>query len=165
MTTGNELSYDLKAVIARRRLLAAMTSALPSARLVDLRHGLALLPVYGAMSDAVADPAQPPRTDFWSLPRGFDGVLAEWSHQGPVAYVEAEYFGGAGEENAAVWHDGQLVLGPLHLVEGELPSTDGTPVCRALRELGVRAAEGEDEFTAVGLGKHRSTEGWAGLTT
>ncbi|MEU4490109.1 hypothetical protein AB0H94_35435 [Streptomyces purpurascens] len=158
------MSYDLKAVIARSNLLAAMTSTLPSARLVELQHGLALLPVCGALSDVVTDPVQPRRTDFWSLPRGFDRVLAEWSNEGPVAYVEAEYFGGTGEENVAVWHDGQLALGPLHLVDSELPSTDGTPVCRALRELGVRA-EGEDEFTAVGLGKHRSTEGWAGMTT
>ncbi|MFD5779453.1 hypothetical protein ACFVWX_04075 [Streptomyces sp. NPDC058220] len=159
------MSYDLKAVIAGSGLLAAVVGGLPSARVVDLRQGLALLPVSDALSDAVAGADQHCRTDFWSLPSGFDRVLAAWSKEGSVAYVEAEYFGGLGEENVAVWRDGQLVLGPLHLVEGELPSSEGTPLCRALRELGVRAGKREDEFTAVGLGKHRNTEGWAGATT
>ncbi|MBB3078645.1 hypothetical protein [Streptomyces violarus] len=159
------MSYDLKAVIARNSLLAAMASTLPSARVVGLQQGLALLPVSDALSDAVTDRAQPRRTDFWSLPSGFDRVLAEWSEAGSIAYVEAEYFGGTGEENVAVWRDGRLVLGPLHLLDGELPPSDGTPVCLALREVGVRAAEEEDEFTTVGLGKHRNTEGWAGKST
>ncbi|MFF5860076.1 hypothetical protein ACFY8B_31405 [Streptomyces sp. NPDC012751] len=35
-------------------------------------------------------------TDFWSHPPGFDLVLAEWAKEGPVANVEAEYFGGIG---------------------------------------------------------------------
>jgi len=159
------LSYDLKAVIAERSLLAAVASGLPWARVVNLQQGLALLPVSDALSEAVADADRPRRADFWGLPPGFDRVLAEWSGEGSVAYVEAEYFGGAGEENVAVWRDEQLVLGPLHLVEGELPSGEGTPVCRALRELGVRAGEREDEYTAAGLGKHRNTEGWASVTT
>ncbi len=159
------LSHDLKAVIAGSGLLAAMASGLSSARVVDLKQGLALLPISDALSDAVADADRPRRTDFWSLPPGFDLVLAKWSKQGPVAYVEAEYFGGVGEENVAVWCDGQLVLGPLHLVEGELPSSEGSPVCRALRVLGVRPGEREDEFTAVGLGRHRNVEGWTGVPT
>ncbi|MFJ8150572.1 hypothetical protein ACIQ6R_36905 [Streptomyces sp. NPDC096048] len=159
------MSYDLKAVIAGSRLLAAVAVGLPSARVVDLQQGLALLPLSDAFSEAVADADQPRRADFWSLPSGFDRVLAGWSKEGSVAYVESEYFGGAGEENVAVWRNGRLVLGPLHLVEGELPSDAGSPVCRALRELGVRAGEREDEFMAVGLGKHRNTEEWASVTT
>ncbi|MER5563872.1 hypothetical protein [Streptomyces sp. NPDC002506] len=159
------MSYDLKAVIAGSGLLAAVTGGLPSACVADLQQGLALLPLSDAFSEAVADADQPRRGDFWSLPPGFDRVLAAWSMEGSVAYVESEYFGGAGEENVAVWRNGRLVLGPLHLAEGELPPDAGTPVCRALRELGVRVREREDEFTAVGLGLHRNTEEWASATT
>ncbi|MFE4720491.1 hypothetical protein ACFRLW_29550, partial [Streptomyces sp. NPDC056728] len=97
---------------------------------------------------------------FWSLPAGFDRVLAEWSKEGPVAYAESEYFGGVGEENVAVWRDGRLALGPLHLLEGESPPAEGTPVCRALRALGVLAGERDDEFASAGLGEHRDTEEW-----
>lgn len=154
------MSHDLKAVIAGSGLLASVAGELAAARIVELRHGLALVPMTAALSDALTDASQARRTDFWCLPAGFDRVLAEWSAQGPVAYVEAEYFGGAGEENAAVWCDGELALGPLHLVEGELPPSEGTPVCRVLRELGVRAGGPDDEFTRVGLGAHRDAEGW-----
>ncbi|MFF4353848.1 hypothetical protein [Streptomyces sp. NPDC001530] len=146
-------------MIARKGLLDAVTGDLSAARVVDLRHGLALVPMTDVLSDALTDASRARRTDFWSLPASFDGVLAEWSKGGPVAYAEAEYFGGAGEENVAVWRDGELVLGPLHLVEGEPAPAEATPVCQALRELGVRAGE-DDEFTVVGLGEHRDNEGW-----
>ncbi|MGA5322152.1 hypothetical protein ACPCIU_17160 [Streptomyces seoulensis] len=36
---------------------------------------------------------------------------------GPVARVEAEFFGGLGEQWATVWEGGGVVLGPLHLAE------------------------------------------------
>ncbi|MEU0048640.1 hypothetical protein [Streptomyces sp. NPDC006309] len=153
------MGYDLRAVIAERGLLAAVTADVSAARLVDVRHGLALLPMTGVLSDALTDAARPRRTAFWSLPPGFDDVLAEWSRTGSVAYAEAEYFGGVGEENAAVWRDGELVLGPLHLAEGETAPAGGSPVCQVLRALGVHAGQ-EDEFTAVGLGEHRDNEGW-----
>ncbi|MGW2305886.1 hypothetical protein [Streptomyces sp. NPDC001809] len=153
------MSYDLKAVIAGRGLLEVLTGELPAARLVDLRHGLALLPMTDALSDTLTDGSRARHSAFWSLPAGFDEALFEWSKRGSVAYVEAEYFGGVGEENAAVWRDGELVLGPLHLVEGEPTPAERTPVCQALRALGVRAGE-DDEFTAAGLGAHRNNDGW-----
>ncbi|MET9104975.1 hypothetical protein [Streptomyces zhihengii] len=112
-----------------------------------------------ALSDALTDASQARHSAFWRLPAGFDEVLVDWSRTGSVAYVEAEYFGGVGEENAAVWRDGELVLGPLHLVEGELAPTEGSPVCQALRALGISAGE-DDEFTAVGLDAHRNNDGW-----
>ncbi|MET8030591.1 hypothetical protein [Streptomyces avermitilis] len=33
----------------------------------------------------------------------------------PVAYVEADYFGGVGEQQAAVWDGETIALGPLHV--------------------------------------------------
>ncbi|MFK4599844.1 hypothetical protein [Streptomyces pristinaespiralis] len=153
------MSYDLKAVIARRDLLDVVTRDLSAARVVDLPHGLALLPMTDALSDALTDASRARHSAFWSLPAGFDEVLVDWSRTGSVAYVEAEYFGGVGEENAAVWRDGELVRGPLHLVEGELTPTEGSPVCQALRALGVSAGE-DDEFTAAGLDAHRNNDGW-----
>ncbi|MFJ6524686.1 hypothetical protein ACIQMZ_05365 [Streptomyces longwoodensis] len=93
------------------------------------------------------------------MPGGFDRVLAGWSAGGPVAYVEAEYFGGVGEQRAAVWEGGALVLGPLQAEEGRPFPPAGSPVSRALRRLGVAARAGEDEFSAVGLHRHRTSGG------
>jgi hypothetical protein len=157
---GNELSHNLKAVVADSELLTALTADFPSARIARLRHGLTLMPVTDALLTALGAESQVRRAGFWSLTAGLDQQLAQWSKGGPVSYVECEYFGGVGEENAAVWRDGSVVLGPLHLLEGETAPVEGTPVCRALRELGVTASGAQDEFTIVGLGDHRDGDDW-----
>ncbi|MFI2435226.1 hypothetical protein [Streptomyces sp. NPDC018693] len=154
------MSYDLKAVVADSELLTAVTAELPSARITRLRHGLTLMPVTDALLTVLGVESQVRRVGFWNLTAELDQRLAEWSKGGPVAYVESEYFGGVGEENAVVWRDGSVVLGPLHLLENETAPVEGTPVCRALRELGITASGAQDEFTIVGLGDHRDTEDW-----
>ncbi|NUO46553.1 MAG: hypothetical protein HOV82_31520 [Streptomyces sp.] len=74
--------------------------------------------------DAVTDGEATGVLGFWKLPGGFEGLLARWSVGGPVACVEAEYFGGVGEQRAAVRGGGSLALGPLE-----------TPARRGLRTL------------------------------
>lgn len=39
--------------------------------------------------------------------------------------------------------------------------SEPSPISRALARLGVTRAGARDEFDAVGLGRHRSTENWA----
>ncbi|MGY5123676.1 hypothetical protein [Streptomyces nigrescens] len=114
----------------------------------------------GALFDSVADCSDPGALGFWRLSGGFEKTLADWSTAGPVAYVEAAYFGGVGEQQAAVWDGGTIVLGPLHVQEGQPFPPAGSAVSQALRRLGVVASAGEDEFSAVGLDRHRHGEGW-----
>ncbi|MEU6226178.1 hypothetical protein [Streptomyces sp. NPDC047042] len=97
---------------------------------------------------------------FWKLPGGFDGRLAEWSAAGPVAYVEAEYFGGVGTQRAAVWAEGLLALGPVDTPARGRLFRSISPISQALRQLGAVRALGEDEFDAVGLARHRDNDGW-----
>ncbi|MFF2432010.1 hypothetical protein [Streptomyces mirabilis] len=97
---------------------------------------------------------------FWRLPGGFDKRLADWSAAGAVAYVEAEYFGGVGEQHAAVWADGAVVLGPLHVLEGQPFGSAGSPISQALQRLGVVADAATDEFATVELDRHRHSEDW-----
>lgn len=87
-------------------------------------------------------------------------MLARWSRAGAVAYVEAEYFGGVGRQCTAVWSAGALSLGPLTLDEHQQIPMQGTPISVALRSLGALRTPGADEFAAVGLQRHRETEGW-----
>ncbi|MFB7576979.1 MULTISPECIES: hypothetical protein [unclassified Streptomyces] len=97
---------------------------------------------------------------FWRLPGGFERLLAQWSAAGPVAYAEAEYFGGVGEQRAAVWVDGTLALGPLDAPTRRWFSRAVSPISQALRRLGARRGLGEDEFEAVGLDRHRNNDDW-----
>ncbi|WP_317444629.1 hypothetical protein [Streptomyces collinus] len=115
-----------------------------------------------ALFDSVADGSGGRALGFWRLPGGFEETLVAWSAGGPVAYVEAEYFGGVGEQRAVVCDGGAVVLGPLHLEEGQPFAPAGSPISQALRRLGVVARAGGDEFSAAGLDRYRHGEAWAG---
>ncbi|MFK0194549.1 hypothetical protein [Kitasatospora sp. NPDC090308] len=150
------MGYYLEAVVAAEPLLRAAAADLPDAHVVPLRQGLALIPMTDALHDALTDPVAERLRPFQRLPRGFQHTLAAWSADGPVAYVEADIWGGTGDQYALAWTGGALTLGPL---------TDRTPVgpsaiSRALRHLGVSGEGHRDEFDAVGLGRHRRTESW-----
>jgi len=74
------------------------------------------------------------------------------SHHGPVAYVETDYFGGAGVQAATVWESGSVRMPAQKAGKG--------PINRALRLMGVRAGLLQDEFDVVGLGANRSNDDW-----
>ena len=131
---------------------------MPAAGSVPPGQGLAPIPVTGGLFDSVTDGDVPHPLGFRWLPGGFEHRLTARSAAGPVAFVKAEYFGGAGEQRAAVWADGDLVLGPRWVAVGQRCPAAGSPVSQALRQLGVVARGGEDEFAAVGLGRHRHSE-------
>ncbi len=60
-----------------------------------------------------------------------------------------------------MWQAVQLVLGPIIMAEDAPPSAAGqSPISQALRCLGVSADGHFDEFDAVGMGRHRDTDGW-----
>ncbi|MFI9785820.1 hypothetical protein ACIHEI_20310 [Kitasatospora sp. NPDC051984] len=146
------MGYHLEAVIAAEPLLRAATADLPDAHVVPLAQGLALLPMTDDLHDAVMD-GTPAHPGFRKLPGGFHHTLATWSATGPVAYVEADVFGGTGEQRAAVWLDGALAVGPT-------TARRRGPISQVLRHLGARADGHRDEFDAVGLGRHRHLEDW-----
>ncbi|MFD7781684.1 hypothetical protein ACFV4Q_01000 [Streptomyces nojiriensis] len=154
------MAYVLQAVIAGDELLRDALRDLPAAKVALLGQGLSLAPMTGALFDAVADGTDVDHLGFRRLPGGFDRLLAEWSVGGPLAYVEAEYFGGVGEQHAAVWAGGAIVLGPLHVQEGQPAPPAGSPISQALRRLGLLTIGAEDEFSAAGLGRHRHSGGW-----
>ncbi|MFF2075604.1 hypothetical protein ACFVXG_12715 [Kitasatospora sp. NPDC058162] len=160
------MSYELQALIGMLELLTVAAAEVPTARVVPLAQGLALIPVTPAVLSALQGDTAVPKpgggAGFGWHSAGFELRLAAWSKAGPIACVEAEYFGGSGTQRAAVWSDGRIVLGPLASGEFEPVSAEGTPISRALRRLGGFVGPGRtDEFDSVGLGAHRSTAGWA----
>lgn len=158
--------YCLQAVIATESVLRELAATVTKARIVPLGQHLSLLPMTDAQLKAVTAAGAPKLDGFWKAPAGFGRVLAACSATGPLAYVEADYFGGTGIQTAQVWDAGKVVLGPLHVSEGEPFPATGSPISQALRRLGA-TTEGYrivgfdiDEFDAVGLGRHRDTDDW-----
>jgi hypothetical protein len=152
--------YCLQAVIAAESVLRELAATVAKARIVPLGQHLSLLPMTDAQLKAVTAAGAPKLDGFWKAPAGFSRVLATCSATGPLAYIEADCFGGTGIQAAQVWDAGKVILGPLHLAEGEpLPAT-GSPISQALRRLGATKGNHIDEFDAVGLGRHRDTDDW-----
>jgi hypothetical protein len=149
--------YELQAVIGSNDSFRAGTDHLKRRRVVELAGGLSLIPVTDELRAELGASGVGPRTwGFEGLSAGVEDLVVLLSARSPVAYVEAEYFGGVGSQAAAVFESGQLILGPLF----EKDVTGKSPISRVLHTLGIHAAVGLDEFDTVGLGRHRSTRGW-----
>lgn len=78
-----------------------------------------------------------------------DAFGAWLSLRGAVAYVETNYFGGAGDQGACAWREGARIYGPRRADEGVINE--------ALAAIGVVRGSG-DEFKALGLHERRSNE-------
>lgn len=94
------------------------------------------------------------------LPR----TLCDLSLSGPVAHVRAEFWGGEGDQTAAVWRAGVREWGPAHTSEFSGPREDW-PINAALARLGVASAgpdapDYRDLFVEVGLGEGRDEQDW-----
>lgn len=94
------------------------------------------------------------------LPR----ILRDLSLGGPLAHVQADFWGGEGDQTAALWRAGVQEWGPVHTSEFSGPREDW-PINAALARLGVASAgpgapDYRDRFVEVGLGQGRDEEDW-----
>jgi hypothetical protein len=155
--------HDVKALIAKHDTLTAGARRFESAVVCPLVQGFSLLPITDALakelvvhrSGTKATLAKP----MHGLSDGLHALAAEISRVSPVAYIVTYYFGGQGGQDALAWDKGSLRFSPA--TQGYDQAWPNSPISQALRAIGVVAAEGEDEFDTVGLGKHRETHRWA----
>lgn len=140
------MSYRLDAVVGDFDRLRSWAVAVPGAVVAPLMQRMGLLPLSPALRD--------------DLP----GILRDLSKGGPVAHVEADFWGGEGDQTAALWRDGVLDWGPVHASDFSGPRADW-PINAALARLGVVGArsgapEYRDLFVEVGLGRGRDEDDW-----
>jgi hypothetical protein len=137
--------YHIYALVGREATVKLAAARVPGAEVVPLRFGLAGVTLTDAVVAALGDDgAQPPFIEFVKLTAAASAWVREASMKGPVAYVEAEEADGAGWHAAIAWRNGDRLFGPQH-VEGR------APVNEALRQLGVVATRGLDEFDTLDL--------------
>lgn len=160
--------YELTAVLADAATLVRATAGWEHATVVPLREGTGLLPVsgelftemFGVRRETCADGPSAKSPFLYPVRPALEELLAAWSTEHPVAYVEAELFGGDGYQSAAVWSGGTRVWGPVFDETLDGPHAD-RPINGALARLGVQGGgPAYDLFDAVGLGGERTTEGW-----
>jgi hypothetical protein len=132
------------AVVARAAELGVMSSP------IALESSFAWVPVPDHEIDRLAGTttlARSPRDErFVHFGGALPAVIAELSMHGPVAYIETEYFGGAGTQVATAFNRRVRIL-------------ECGSVNEALRMIGVRAARGRDEWDTLGLSAHRGMPG------
>ncbi|WP_410814748.1 hypothetical protein [Micromonospora sp. 067-2] len=161
------MGYQLSAVVADADLLREQAAELDHAVLGELRQDFALLPVTPQLvvelTGSLPDFALDDRTDEHPfglvLSPTLVEVLAGWSQQGPVAYLEAEFVGGTGYQSAAVWLGGASSWGPRFDNVLDAPR-DQWPINAALIRLGVERGTWIDPFAELGLHLERNTDGW-----
>jgi hypothetical protein len=141
------MGYYLQAVLGRE--LARHASAFGNARVVPLEQSVDMIPVTDELHQEIGSGDELPR--FEKLSPKVQAWVGRISVAGPVAYVEAEFFGGLGGQAAVAWSEGSQSLGPIHAKDA---------INQALRFLGVRPDGAHDEFDAVGLGRYRNTADW-----
>ncbi|MEU1520360.1 hypothetical protein ABZ490_51120 [Streptomyces sp. NPDC005811] len=140
------MSYRLNAALGDFDRLRSWASEVPWAVVAPLaqRMGLLVLPA--------------------ELPGDLPGTLSDLSRGGPVAHVEADFWGGDGHQTAALWRAGVREWGPAHTSEFGGPREEW-PINAALARLGVVRADPDapdhrDLFVDVGLGQGRDDEDW-----
>jgi hypothetical protein len=160
------MAYQLRGVIGRISAAQGVASALGSAAVaVPLEQGFGLVPYTTAVYDGVVAGRVSERIKpFWWLGESLAELCARASKDAPLAYVEAEYFGGAGDQKAVLWAEGRIGLGPV--TTGRLSASGRGPGCTAISQvlagLGVTGTNAQrDEFLVLGLDRHRHWEDWA----
>ena len=161
------MSYQLSAVVADVELLREQTAELDHAVLAALRQDFALLPVTpqlveeltGGLPDfATGEPSAEQPFQLVLSPALAD-LLARWSRQGPVGYLEAEFAGGLGHQSAVVWLGGEVSWGPCFDDRLDRPRAEW-PINAALARLGAEPGPWIDPFAELGLHLERDTAGW-----
>jgi hypothetical protein len=164
------MAYVLNGFIGQEQQLKSATSRLERWRVVQVEQGLGLIPMIDCLEQeeveaSKLEDALQISTHFRYLSSELEALGRYLSNYTPVAYVEAEYFGGTGDQRALVWERGLVIFGPLVDDDDDERTVksprDRWPINQALRILGVQVGDALDEFDAVGLGRHRHPQEWA----
>ena len=154
----------VQALISSEHAIAEANRLFPSLVICPLSQGFALVPMTDqaekdlAASEFASVEPSPPLAEEMAV--GVAALAERLSIHGPVVYAATFIHGGTGGQDALVWVAGKLVLS-LHETEENPSRWPDSSISRALRHIGVKVSDGQDEFDAIGFGNHRSNEGWA----
>jgi hypothetical protein len=146
------MAYTIQAFIGD--LLDIEQNAPSGLAIVSLVQGKALIPLTDNIREQYQIPFLP-MTDEGVKVKGIPPSIESFAEHfnGPVAYIEAEFFGGDGSQASAIWMRHSRIFGPL---------VEMSAINKALRLLGVTKSGLHDEFAALDLGRHRDTNRWTG---
>lgn len=145
------MGYDFSGIVTSLEVTKRLKDQYASAKIIPLYKELIVIPLTDELYDEINMNQGTTKSIYDYLTDTISSYCREISKFGLVAYIEAEYFGGTGSQNAMVWDSGQVIF------EETLSES---AINRSLEILGVHKVQGKDEFDTVGLGRHRDTEDW-----
>ncbi len=149
------MGHHIAAIIAGADIAAAFAVAADAPAPTELPADLVIVPLSDRQFDRITGLRPGPYVaDFAYLSTSLTKALSAASREGPVVYIETEYFGGTGSQAAAAFVDGEMVFADHDADTRDTKRRDG-PINKALRLLGVPASGDRDEFDTLGLGRFR----------
>ncbi|RVU84290.1 hypothetical protein EOL70_12445 [Leucothrix sargassi] len=124
----------------------------PAAKSIGLPQGFGLVPMTPQLRERLAEvtgEADTPLDVFSELTESAMWVANMLSQVGKVVYIQSE--NDAAQQSAMVWEFGEVIY---------QPTQSATAINEALKVSGVDADGATDEFAALGLADHESTEAW-----
>lgn len=151
------MSYSIQAILAAQGTFAAELAN--GMEVLQLDGGIEMIALGSTARKLLGLPFLPLTDEgVEELPPALRGLCSALSVHGPVAYVEAEIFGGSGTQAHTLIPAGGGGTDALVSVSNDAINS-------ALEWLGVWPLDGKDRFDTVGLGKHRETDSWVVGTT
>lgn len=146
------MGYYLEAFICFQTEANLLRDKFDKAVSVNIGQGLFLIPLTERLYDQINNFAEPILlNNFEYLSESIERNVLDTLGNAKFAYVEAEYFGGEGGQNAIIWNNGRR--------EQILPFGQDK-INQVLRYFGVAAKDGKDEFNTLGFHFHRNTKDW-----
>ncbi len=147
------MGHCVEAFVAEKANLERIQNKYGFSKVVELSHGLCLLPLIEELYDAVEERRESALSDehFQYLSPKIGELLLAHSGGRGIVYFETDYFGGDGAQCAVFAKEGKVLLEPSH---------EDDAINQALRLLGVAIADRRDEFDEIYLGWFRDNEDW-----
>ena len=146
------MGYYLRAFICKQANTNVFTDNFDKAKNVEIGQGLSLIPMtehlYDQMNDLIVSNSV---DDFEYLTDNIEANILQKIGDRKIAYVEAEYFGGEGGQIAIIWENNK---------REKVLDYGQNKINEVLKDFGVIAENGGDEFSTLGFGLHRHTREW-----
>ena len=146
------MGYYLQGFICRQSDTSLFTDKFDKAVSVELGQGVALIPMTEELFDQINNFSSSPSVEkFEYMTENVEQKVLSAIGDKKIAYVEAEYFGGEGGQIAIIWNNSKR---EQILLFGQ------DKINQVLKDFGVTANEGQDEFLTLGFGLRRNTKEW-----
>lgn len=147
------MGHSIHAIVAPLGTADMISTYWPEVPRLNCDGGFVVFPVDADLIDARIAPEKTPMEsgdEFMLLTVRFRKLLQSLSHDGQLAYVETEYFGGVGGQGALVVRNGVEIMPPTWNSFGAINE--------ALELIGVKRRLVGDRFDAIGFGNVRRND-------